>query len=201
MASVWDFLKNLVRKEQDSSSSNPFIHEVIERDSSYEKDYEHWLNSREPGNLSTWILQQFTYFNDQPDWQDGTIVFVDKPTSSGFVIFPREPLWTDRSMLFFFDFLKQVALSEGYQSYLSDKRVYNKGSEVEEVHRHYLKPPASRKNTDTPVDQLYGNIAIDLVLRNQETYKLQLTAQAYNDRNYAEARPFGQFIQEIASTA
>jgi len=201
MQQIWKYLKSLVNKEAESSGSNPYIHEMIERDDDFKAAFEQWKQTREPGNLTAWIKQQFRYFNDKPEWQDKQIVFLDKPTASGFIIFPGGDIWREEILTKYFDYLKLCVAEAGYRLYMSDRRVYRKAQTdenlMEEVQRHYLKPPLAAPEQDEKQDQLYGNISIDLILHNDEVSRLQLTAHGYSDYKYLPPRPFADFIEKL----
>lgn len=201
MLAIKQFLRSILQKADKSTPANPYLHEMIERDEKFKTEYERWLQTPEPKNLSAWIHQQFRYFNDKPEWQNNQIVFLDKPTASGFIIFPDNSIWQEQTLLKYADYLKSCTAEAGYKLYMSDRRVYQKPDDkqgtMEEVQRHYLKPPIAILNPHEKQDQLYGNISIDLILHNDEVSRLQLTAHGYNDSKYHPPRPFAEFIEKL----
>ena len=96
--------------------------------------------------------------------------------------------------------LKEIILKIGYKHYMSDTRTYNRKLWVENVERHYLKPPIrfdENHEAKKRLIQRYGNILIELLFRNDELVNLKFRAKNYNDHNFTEANSFSDLMREI----
>ncbi len=89
----------------------------------------------------------------------------------------------------FFDYLKGQVLAQNYKSELSDIRETQRGAWLETIQRHYLKPKSSINDSGL-IRQRFGNVTIELVLRNEVVHHLRLRATAYSDHLYQDAWDF-----------
>ncbi|MBK9013497.1 MAG: hypothetical protein IPM82_05115 [Saprospiraceae bacterium] len=96
----------------------------------------------------------------------------------------------------FFDLLKEKVLTLNYRNQLSDTRSWSEKDWVQTVERHYLKP---RQNweADKKINQQFGNITIELILRNDSPHLLTFRATSYSDRLYADASDFHELMQAV----
>ncbi len=198
MADLWDYFKNLFKKEEQSSPSNPLIHEVIERSKTEKEDYEKWIKTLVRRRLQAWLADQYAIYAVLPADIDEAMDFLNTPSSKGFVIHFHKTQYSLRDVTHFFDFLKeQVKLLE-YRIQVSDRRTYTKGQIVETVERHYMKPrPGSLDNEK--LMQRYGNISIELTLRNEKPHHLKLRATIYQDNMFKDAHDFRDLMQALVS--
>lgn len=108
--------------------------------------------------------------------------FLDSSGANGIMIHPSKYPGEIENWHFVAEFLKDIVLSWGYKLYSSNKR-FTADSSGTTHFRHYLKPPV--KNVlSPPVDQLFGNVTIELTERNADIETLKIQIQHYNDRNY-----------------
>ena len=94
------------------------------------------------------------------------------------------------------DFIKERILDLGYTLYTSDLKTYSVGDDVETQQRHYLKPPLNFV-PDKKLSQLFGNIAIEYILRNDQPYMFKFSATTYQDYMFDDPKTFGQLIKAI----
>ena len=200
MDSLWNYFKNLFDKAGESSPSQPLIHEMIVRSDEEREDYAHWKKTLVCRRLEDWINNQYAIYRVTPRDIDEAIDFLDTPSSKGFVIHFSKTRYSRRDATHFFDFLKEQVLALEYRSQISDLRTYNRPDWVETIERHYLKPgPRIRKEPqeDGRFLQKYGNITIELELRNEQVFNLRFRATSYQDSLFKEAREFEELIQRI----
>ncbi len=200
MDNLWNYFRNLFNKAEESSPSQPLIHEVISRNETEREDYEHWKRTLVCRRLLDWLGGQYAIYRVAPDGIDEAIDFLDTPSSKGFVVHLNKTRYSKRDATHFFDFLKEKVLALEYRSQISDLRTYNRPEWVETIQRHYLKPgPRIRKETqdDGRFLQKYGNITIELELRNEQVFNLRFRATSYKDSLFKEAREFEELMQQI----
>lgn len=200
MDNIWDYFKNLFHKAEQSSPSQPLIHEMISRTLEEQEDYQHWKNTMVCRRLMDWLNSQYAIYRVAPRDIDEAVDFLDTPSSKGFVIHFNKTRYSKRDVTHFFDFLKEQVLALDYRSQISDLRTYNRPSWVETVERHYLKP-SPRIRTEPEKDgrflQKYGNIMIEMELRNDQVFNLRFRATSYKDSLFKEAREFEELMQGI----
>ena len=84
-----------------------------------------------------------------------------------------------------------------YRSYVSDTKTYPKNNFVETIQRHYLKPSLKLKSQDQKANQGFGNINIELLLRNDKVVNLKFSATSYRDHQFEEADDFNELMKLI----
>ncbi len=197
MSGVWDQIKRLFNQVEKSDSNQPVVHEIIQR-SNLEQNF---LSQFKLGitfrQILDWIRDEYKV---RPQNKSGNkkdhLQFVKTKGLSGFIIFFNQTNYTQEETIAFFDSLKAKILEENYVSYVSDSRAFVKDGNKEEVQRHYLKP-SLRKSTEKLLPQLFGNINIELVLKNNKTQYLKFVATHYKDHLFQEVVPFEQLINFI----
>ncbi len=198
MTDIFDYFKGWFRKAETSTPSNPAVHEVIERDETYRAEFEEWKHSLACRRLRDWLWHQYALWVSLPDEVEKTIDFLDTPSSKGFAVHYTNEQVPTRQCRFFLDFLREKVLELPYRQTLADRRVYMVKNDVETLERYYLKPRQNRTSNKL-INQRFGNITIELVLRNDRPHQLRFRATAYNDRLYAEAGAFKELFQGLCS--
>lgn len=196
MSNIWNQIKALFSAAEESSPLQPAIHEVIKRSEKELEDYEFWKNTIVCRRLSDWLGNQFALYQSLPNDTDEAIDFLNTPSMKGFVIHFAQTQYSKRDAVHFLDFLKEKVKILNYRIQLSDVRTYSRPKWVESVQKHYLKP-RNVFEEGKKIDQLYGNISIDLVLRNDQPYHLKLSATSYTDHLYQEAKTFGELMSAL----
>ncbi len=211
MSEIWDYFKNLFQRAEESSPSQPLIHELIVRSEEDKADYRHWKQTLVCRRLLDWLSDQFAVYLQVPDQVDESIDFLDTPSSKGFVVYFFKTRYSRRDVTWLMDYLKEEVLDLGYRIQVSDTRTYQQKDWVETVERHYLKPrPRRPENSDAQVtyghptaprpsrsNQEFGNITIEFHLRDDQPHYLKFRANHYRDHKYEEAREFEELMKLI----
>lgn len=196
MAGIWEYIRNLFQEAEESSPSNPAHHALIERTEQEKEAYIKWKDSLIKRRLVGWLADQYAVSRTEPARLDEAMAFLNTPSSKGFVIHFYKTNYSRREITYFFDFLRDQITALDYKVQISDTRTYNRNSWVETVERHYLKPrPQFEQGKKTA--QRFGNVTIELVLRDDEVYQLKFQATSYRDHQYAEAEDFQDLMQSI----
>lgn len=196
MADFWDRLRNLFRTVEESSPSNPAVHELIRRSEDEKQDYAFWKDTLVRRRLQNWLADQYALFRVAPDDIDEALDFLDTPSSKGFVVYFFKTGYSRRDVQHFFDYLRERVLELGYRTQISDTRTFSRPQWVETVERHYLKPP-SRDREAGKFFQEFGNITIENHLRDEQVHYLKFRATIYKDHQFHEAKTFQQLMQEV----
>jgi hypothetical protein len=168
------------------------VNEVLKRSSQYQDKYDKWAND----------------FIHQSKWRDYYIAIkngVEQPSNAGNVLYstyngshalalfdPHKEsaeYWKYR-----LDWLKRQAQAIGY-------RIQNENRYIEEVHNevvtremYYLKPPIA---FEPPIDQLWGNLRLELKVKGLEVDYLKIQTTFYTDYNYKKPGEFTELIDRL----
>ncbi|MEM1356645.1 MAG: hypothetical protein AAGF89_00495 [Bacteroidota bacterium] len=194
--SFWDNITNIFRQAEESSPSQPAVHELIERNEAELANYERWKKTLGSKRLLNWLVDQYAIFKSGGR-QDQAMGFLDTPSSKGFVIYFHQTQYSREEITHFFHYLKERVQSLNYRSDISDRRVFSRKDWVETIERHYLKPRARYEDVGS-INQGFGNIMIELELRNDIPHNLRLRANVYNDAMFAEAGSFGALVMALS---
>ncbi len=196
MSEIWDYFKGLFQQAEQSSPSQPLIHEMIVRSPAEKEDYQYWIDTMVCHRLKDWLNEQFAVYQQRPTSIDRSIDFLDTPSSKGFVIHFHQTQYSNRDGQHLFDYLKERVLAQNYRTQISDLRTYQRTQIVETVQRHYVKP-RSAQNEQGQFDQRYGNVMIELTFKNEQLYNLKFRATSYKDFQYTEALPFKELFNLV----
>jgi len=196
--SLWEEIKKLFHSAEESKPYQPAVREAIVRSEAEVADYEKWKATLSKRRLIDWLNGEYVNHLVNPEHVDKAIDFLDVRSSKGFVIHFYKTQYPIRDVNHFFDFLKEAVLTMGYSKYTSDTRTYNRPNWVETVHRHYLKPSFKYgRKEGKKVNQRFGNITIEVLLRNDKVHNLKFSATSYSDHKYQEADDFDELMQEV----
>lgn len=200
MNNIWEYFKQLFKESEESSPSKPFIRESINRSTDAQEAFSLWKRTRAPQKMLDFVNREYANHLIEPEKMDNSFGVLNTSSTNGFVIHFSELRHNQKDIQYFFDYLKEITLKIGYKHYMSDTRTYNRKFWVENVERHYLKPPIQFDENDTSkplLIQRYGNILIELLFRNDELVNLKFRATNYHDHNFTKANSFSDLIREI----
>ncbi|MEM1215405.1 MAG: hypothetical protein AAGJ82_06965 [Bacteroidota bacterium] len=200
MSSFWQRLFRLEKAVNESSPSQPAIHELIARSPVYQTDYTQWKTGFVRRRLTDWLGDQYAIYRRRPQDIDGGIAFLNTPSSKGFIIYFHQTNYSRTEATYLFDYFKERVQTENYRVQLSDLRTYNRRDWVETVEKHYLKPRLDFDPTKKQQQQ-FGNVTIELEIRNDQVHNLRLRATHYRDHLYEEARDFRELMQVLLSNS
>ncbi len=198
----WKKIKSIFQSAEQSSKTVPVEHKLIERSEQELLAYERWKASVTSRRLLNWLNEQYVQYLVNPDHTDETIDFLNTPSSKGFVIHFKQTQYPKSEITHLFDLLKEKVLELNYRTYVSDSRTYSKNTWVENLQRHYLKPPSNLRNnpsTKEKFNQRFGNITIELLTRDDQIFHLKFSATGYHDHLFSEIEDFKGLMQGILS--
>ncbi len=91
-------------------------------------------------------------------------------------------------------YCKQKLLKANYIAHIQEVSSKSDIGILYTNYKYYLKP-SIKLMTEIPSTQLFGNISLDLIIRNEQPFRFLLKANYYSDRNYQKEQSF----QEIFS--
>lgn len=202
MTDLWDYVKKLFSKAEESAPNQPLIHEVIKRSEEEKADRKHWQESLVCRRLKDWLGNQYAIFRVLPDDVDEALDFLDTPSSKGFVVHFYKTRYNSRDVTHFLDYLKEKVQALNYRIQVSDRRSYQRAAHAEMTERHYLKPRVGQYDPDNPkFKQRYGNVMIELIFRDDQPWQLKFSATTYRDSQFHEAEAFEELMQAVVSSS
>jgi hypothetical protein len=192
----FDYIKEKLfgQSSQSKPASEPVVHEIIKRSERERKSFESWLESHELKGMLHFIRNQYALGKSGSEDQ-AMIRLLDASPSFGFMLrYPENMKAANFKHLF--DYFKDRLKSLGYKVYVSDRKIHDRGENVEITERHHLKAGKNLKNFGKkPLEQLYGNVTIELLLSNDRPQQIKFLCNAYKDRSFSEAKNFDELIE------
>ena len=197
MKNFWSQVKGWFKDAEQSSASKPFVKEWLERSEDEKKDLELWKLSESCLELTSLVASGYNDFKeDNSKFIPKRLTFLSSAKAAGFVLYFPKGKSELREAQRFMDFLKWKVGNLNYISQLSDYRMYVKNGNSERIERFYLKPRLLL-NAQNQVDQKFGNILIELTIRDEKPVQLKLQSNRYSDRNYVDADSFQDLMDRI----
>ncbi len=205
---LWDQIKNLFAETETSSPSEPVVHETLRRHREVGEEYVRWREGLVARRLLSYLADQYATFLTEPARLDEALDFLDLPSSKGFVIHFDRTQYTLREAEFFQLLLRERVKALPYRTQVADTRTYLRGKYVERTDRYYLKPRPRWSDPRTAAgdpdhyaagqfEQQFGNILIELIVRNDQPHHLRFSATTYQDRVYTKAEGFGGLMSAV----
>ena len=220
----WADVKRVFAKAADSSRAEPVVHEVLTRHRDCAEALATWQRGIVCGALLDLVSEAYGQFLLAGQPRDEAVDFLDTPSAKGFVVhFDRLQYSTAEAEMLQLHLRQRVLANTSadlalagredatpaYRTQVADTKTYATArGQTERTDRYYLKPrpvahadPALAAAPDThTADQFaqgFGNILIELVVRDARAYRIRLSATIYHDRVYQEATAFAALMQQL----
>ena len=166
---------------------------ALNRSDAYKAALEEWKATGKPDELLNNLLKNF--LNGGPPQDAGFQIDMHiSPGANGFSITGLKPLETDQ-FRFLMDLFKARLVNLKYRPYSSTFEEKNRGDKLIRYERHYLKPGVFSEQP--PMEQLYGNMLLELELSNGQVDYLKLLATYYTGYDYKPAGNFDELVRII----
>jgi len=198
MTQIWDYFKNFFREAEESSASRPILSEPLERSAAELGAYENWKGTLPCRRLLDMLAAQYAIFQSNPSGVDAALTFLKTNSSNGFAFHFDRLDGSRTDAPHFLEYLKEKTQSLNYRLQHADTRTWSEKDWVKTVERYYLKP---RQNwaEGQKINQRFGNVTIELALRNDVPKLLTFRATSYADRLYAQPDDFHELMQLLLS--
>ena len=197
MTDIWQYFQNLFQKVEQSSKTQPILHDPILRSTEELTAYEKWKGLMVKKQLMHWLEMEYANFLKDGQPIDKNIIFLDTVSSKGFAIRFSELRYNLTQANQLFDYLKEKIMVLNYKAYAADIKTYTKGNIIESLAKYYLKPSLKNMLSGPPFNQEFGNIRIELICQNDSPTLLKFSATVYNDRSYLPPKHFGTLMQHL----
>lgn len=165
-----------------------------------EEPFKAYFNQWKKSKVCRELLNELhgNFLNGEP--LDGTSLDIDfhySPGANGFSVYDlkeenKHDPDTYRSLM---DLFREKVIAMNYRPYSSTFEERTLVDKITRKERHYLKPGAW--NTEMPMEQLYGNILIELDFVNDEVEQLKLLATYYTGYDYKPAGNFEELTTQL----
>lgn len=200
MSWIDQLLKRLFDRESASSgalSRQPVWHGVLERQATDRRGYQQWLESYRMAEMLTFLQEEYHRLKESDNYVGAVFYHLNQPSAQGFRLNFREELFEQQEFRYYFDYLRDRTLLLDYKLYTSDVRQYDRGSHVETIERHYLKPSWRLAEDGQRMVQQFGNITITHQLHDDRSIHLTFLVQRYADRQYTVAEDYERLIEHM----
>jgi hypothetical protein len=183
-----DFLNRFFRKKNKELQTDLSRWKIpFEKDSDERLAFEQWIeNGSELKRLMSALKREYGFYLSPGEEYAGWVDFLNTDGANGILIHTQKADLVVSNWLFVAEFMKDRVLSWGYKLYSSSKLNADVNRKTT-LFRHYLKPPL-KNILEPPVDQIFGNVSIELSAPDSKKETLKIQIQHYNDRSYKEAR-------------
>ncbi len=157
-------------------------------------EYFEWKSSDKAADFMGKILDGFKSTFDPAFHRDEHVKFDFKGTS-GALVFHTLPDDIGLKDVFLLQVLVFEKLKElGYILNLAEIKSHN---EYITSHILYMKPSVKLPRREGKVEQLFGNVHIEIKADDEELDFFKIIVHRYNDSNYHEGNPFSSFIEYL----
>ena len=158
--------------------------------------YLKWLEDEKAlSELLANLKRQYNNYLAEAEEHSLWVDFLESKGANGIMIHSKKYPGDLSKWHFVGEYLKERVLSWGYRLYSSEVRSQG-GIRPVVFLRHYLKPPVRNMLTQ-PIDQIFGNITIELASRDNEAEQLKFQVLHYSDRNYREPRDIEELYRSV----
>ena len=160
----------------------------------HSSDYIDWKSSGKAADLLQKISDGFKSTFDPTFHRDEHVKF-DLRGTSGALVFHALPDNFELEDVFFLQVLVFEKLKElGYILNLAEIKSHN---EYIASHILYMKPSVKLPRREGKVEQLFGNVHIEIKAYDEELDFFKIIVHRYSDSNYHEGHAFSSFIEYL----
>lgn len=157
------------------------IHEVLTRDQKFMKRYKEWTRGEAFNRLRKDLLKSWEFKLKELDPPLDMMTYTSD-YANGFTLYPDSSV-DDNYLAFLMEYLKEKLVDISYRPVHLVRKMDEKNEVIEILEKYYLKPPLS---SQIPIDQMYGNVEIEVLIHNQEEKRLKFLVSVYSDRKYTK---------------
>ncbi|MFY0601334.1 MAG: hypothetical protein JXR03_16785 [Cyclobacteriaceae bacterium] len=186
------YFDEVYKKLFPKKTKGPILHEVLKRSDAYLDQYDLWKDSSLPSELIGEIAESLR-LKAEGIIKNPNVHQFSGESSNGFAITYNSDI-DQMHFHFLFDLFAEKVKALDYRVSISDLIVTEKNGYVESKEKHYLKiKPAEQ----TPIDQKFGNIVIELIRIDEVPSFIRLMANTYNDHLYKSPKKFKELAEYL----
>lgn len=196
MNDPWQYFRKLFSETEYGVATPPVIEREIIRSPEEVSEYENWKSSPGCYQSCNWLMKQYLLYGRRPSKLDEAIDFINTPSTRGFILHLGYTEFNKAEITHWFDYFKDRLIHLGYQSYLSDTRIYLRPDWMETHHRHYLKPDILFTGMGCK-EPCFDNIQIDLLFKQDFPVTLKFTAIGSEELLSPGGGVFGELMRHL----
>lgn len=194
-----NFFTNVVdrlfgKSDNDAPDNLPLVSEQLTRSARFKTAFSEWRNSERFGEVLDTLRREHGEAKDR-GLAHQPFQLYETPQSNGFYFNAATGL-EPAEFSYVLEHFREVTEGLGYRVQIADRRLSERGTGVHCTERIYLKPDLLA-GFEPPLDQLYGNVHLELVLLDEQPSYLKVMAHVYQDRNYKQPLPFDAFAEKL----
>lgn len=166
---------------------------ALKRSEAFKEAFENWKATGKPDTLLNSLLKNFLS-GEPPQDSSVQIDMHISPGANGLSITGLKSLENDQYR-FLMDLFRERLVNLKYRPYSSTFEEKPRGDRLIRYERHYLKPGVFSEQP--PMEQLYGNMLLELELSNGEVDYLKMLATYYTGYDYKPAGNFDELVRVI----
>ncbi len=188
-------IERLFPTKQEGHYNVPVHSELLNRSIKEKFNYGEWIRS---GDDKLFLKLLYDNYELKKQGVQGTLEFqlFQSEASNGFY-FGNNPIFKGDTFSFLFDKLKDRAEEIGYVRKNNQRQLREVGEKVKCTDMYYLKPPLSYDENIQNIDQMYGNVHLEMVSFDEKPEYVKCMVNIYSDRQYKKALPFDDFMQKL----
>ena len=172
-----------------SNSSPIAIHEVLTRSATFLAEYGDWKKTESSQEILNELSRSW-HFKKNNIKSSIEIELYISPYSNGLTIFSGSGM--ERiSLAFLMEYIKETLLENKYRIVHNDRKIQETENFVLMLERYFLKPNPIQ---EAQINQLYGNILIEVKYQDNEEVWLKIMANVHSGRKYKDPRDFNELI-------
>jgi len=182
--------ESLINKLFGKEEKDLLVKSKLERSASFLLEFEKWEESNSYQLEINAIYQHF-----KGDANERELFRLKDRAADGFY-FLINPDENKQDYCFFLDAMKNRMKALDYILNRAVKIQKEKKDEVYQTEQYYLKP-SLKYRYDLPYEQLYGNLFLEYVIKNNRPFYFKIQVNYFNDRNYKKSLPFDEFLTKL----
>jgi len=189
------FFDTVYKKLFKSSAANSVLsHKMLKRTPRQKERFDKWLLDEKSHALIQSIHKAYHLKRTDIESEIPILLF-RSDYANGFAV-KNNAVIADADFHHLLDYFRHKLLSLGYRQAGSDSKTTAKNGFVLTVDKFYMKPPLQ---AEPPIDQLYGNVGIELHLMDDQPNYLKLMASIYADRMYKPHQDYDELVELLLS--
>lgn len=191
---ILDLLKKQFRSKEKKSPKVPLLREALEDIKISYEDINFWY-IKEAASLGEEILKNYHSFLSKEKYASHFNFYKENGINALSLDIAPGKLSFDQCR----KLMSYIVLSlkeEKYIIQLNDVSTDTQADNINCTYRYYLKP-SHKLMTSLPADQLYGNITVELKLKNDLPYRFLLKSNYYSDQNYKDPRSYKSLLNYL----
>lgn len=187
-------LLSLFKKEEKKIPAQPTIHEtwnpgeVWDASSDFDKNQSQMLLQS--------VYNQYLLWKRNPA-ESQQFHFIDGDKASGFSIYCRKNNINNYQALVFLSHILLKSKKLNYVLNVVDVMTRQKGENMEAIFKIYIKP-SIKLRLKPKAEQIYGNLHLEFISKNDEAYQIKIQALKYSDQNFEDPEEFESYLNFLS---